>query len=71
MVASALAVARECLRLAGMSTREIGGVGVGIPGRVDHRTGVVHTAVNLGVVRLELADRLSDALGCPCGWTTM
>ena len=65
VVASALAVARDCLRLAGMSTCEVGGVGVGIPGRVDHRTGVVHTAVNLGVVRLELADRLSDALGMP------
>jgi len=65
VVAGALAVARDCLRLAGMSTREVAGVGVGIPGRVDHRTGVVHTAVNLGVVRLELADRLSDALGVP------
>lgn len=62
VLASALTVAQECLRLAGLDAAHLSGVGVGIPGRVDHRTGVVHTAVNLGVERLELGRLLSDSL---------
>lgn len=63
VLGSAATVAQECLRLAGLDAVQLSGVGVGIPGRVDHRTGVVHTAVNLGVGRLELGRLLSDALG--------
>ncbi len=63
VVATALATAADCLRLAGLTAADLGGVGVGIPGRVDHRTGVVHTAVNLGIGRLPLAERLGAALG--------
>ncbi|MBK8446059.1 MAG: ROK family protein [Micropruina sp.] len=65
VIATALAVARDCLRLAGVGTAELGSVGVGIPGRVDHRTGVVCTAVNLGIGRLELGSVLSAELGVP------
>jgi glucokinase len=63
VLATALAVATECLRLAGLTAADLGGAGVGIPGRVDHCTGVVHTAVNLGIGRLPLAERLGAALG--------
>lgn len=63
VVATALAVTTACLAPAGMAAAHLSGVGVGIPGRVDHRTGVVHTAVNLGIERLPLADRLGAELG--------
>ena len=62
VVATALAAAEDCLQLAGLAASELDAVGVGIPGRVDHRTGVVSTAVNLGIVRLELGATLSAAL---------
>lgn len=63
VLATALTVATECLRLAGLAAADLDGVGIGIPGRVDHRTGVVHHAVNLGIERLALGERLGAALG--------
>ena len=63
VVATVLAVARECLQLAASSSAELISVGVGIPGRVDHRSGVVSTAVNLGIGRLSLGPVLADELG--------
>lgn len=38
-------------------------VGVGIPGQVDHRRGIVRTAVNLGISELDLGAQLSSAFG--------
>lgn len=63
VLATASAVAADCLRLAGLSAAGLQGVGVGIPGRVDHDAGVVHHAVNLGITRLPLAESLGAALG--------
>ena len=63
VVAGALAVARECLQLAGADASELAGVGVGIPGQVDHCAGVVLNAVNLGIGRLELGPLLTAELG--------
>jgi len=63
VVATALAVGRECLSLAGLDVTDLGGVGIGIPGRVDHRTGAVSTAVNLGVDHLALGSVLAEELG--------
>lgn len=40
-------------------------VGIGIPGRVDHRRGTVQDAVNLGVRRLDLSSELERHLGLP------
>ena len=65
VVATALAVARECLRLAGLDSTDLAAVGVGIPGRVDHRTGAVSTAVNLGIDELPLGSLLTAELGVP------
>ena len=65
VVATALAVADECRRRIGPAGVGWAGVGVGIPGRVDHRSGVVHTAVNLGIARLQLGERLRAAWGVP------
>ena len=57
--ASALGVARllsERLGGAGFAS-----VGVGIPGLVDARTGLVETAVNLGITRTNVSELLADA----------
>lgn len=67
VVATALAVADDCLRHAGVERPALACVGVGIPGQVDHTDGVVRTAVNLGIDRLELGRLLEDALGVPVG----
>jgi len=50
---------------AGVKPKDIGGIGVGVPGPVDAERGVVRVAVNLGEGwnNLPLADRLRDHLG--------
>lgn len=63
VVGGALALARECLQLGRTQVTELLGVGVGIPGQVDHCSGVVLHAVNLGIERLELGALLSAELG--------
>lgn len=65
VVRSVLAVADACLALAGAGRSGLAGVGVGIPGQVDHLTGTVRTAVNLGIDHLALGERLRDELGVP------
>jgi len=40
-------------------------IGIGIPGIVDSRTGLVRTAVHLDIAELRLADELSARLGSP------
>ena len=56
-------VAAELARDLDISEAEFTSVGLGIPGVVDHATGVVETAVNLGITRTDLADVLADAFG--------
>lgn len=52
---------------AGATVKEIGGIGIGVPGPVDVKRGVVRLAVNLGAdwVNMPLADELQKALGIP------
>src|SRR5690349_1320227 len=54
-------------KTAGVSMKEIGGIGVGVPGPVDTKKGVVRVAVNLGEdwANIPLAARLKEALGVP------
>lgn len=47
------------------SNLPLGGIGVGIPGQVDSRTGVVSHAVNLGIDTLNLSADLSKKFGVP------
>jgi glucokinase len=47
------------------SSLPLGGIGVGIPGQVDSRTGVVSHAVNLGIDSLDLSAGLSKKFGVP------
>ncbi|MEP7358256.1 MAG: ROK family protein, partial [Anaerolineales bacterium] len=50
-----------------LKPRDIGGVGVGVPGPVDIARGVVRVAVNLGSgwTNLPLADELKARVGLP------
>jgi glucokinase len=45
--------------------REIAGVGIGSPGPLDTKTGVVLLTPNLGWVNMPLRDRVASALGLP------
>ncbi len=58
---------QEAMEGAGLRTRDIGGVGVGVPGPVDIARGVVRVAVNLGSgwTNLPLADELKARVGLP------
>lgn len=44
---------------------DLQGVGVGVPGQVDRRSGMVRHAVNLNIRQFALANALSERLGCP------
>jgi glucokinase len=57
----------RALQAADCRAREVGGIGVGIPGPVDTERGVVRLAVNLGPqwANLPLAERLRRRLGVP------
>lgn len=65
VVASAARVVRELCATAGISPADLTGVGVGVPGLVDPRTGSVSHAVNLGmdVSDVPLGPLLASALG--------
>jgi predicted NBD/HSP70 family sugar kinase len=65
VVGSTLDVADVCLRKAGLSRADLGAVGVGVPGQVDHLSGTVRTAVNLEIGYLDLGPSLAAALGLP------
>jgi glucokinase len=58
---------RKALKLAGLRARDVGGVGVGIPGPIDAEQGVVRLAVNLGPdwTNMPLAAELEARLGLP------
>jgi predicted NBD/HSP70 family sugar kinase len=64
VVATAIAVVTQCLGQAPAPDPTVS-IGIGIPGQVDPATGVVRTAVNLGISELDLGQRLTAALGLP------
>jgi glucokinase len=55
----------EALAKADLSPQDVGGLGIGAPGTVDTRRGVVEYAVNLRWTNLPLAKRLTEALDLP------
>jgi glucokinase len=67
VVSTGVIAARRVLAQLGSSTDEVGVIGTGVPGRVNHLRGTVVHAVNLGIGEqaLDLGRRLSDALGVP------
>lgn len=62
LVTGAAEAARSAAQAAQVPWPDVQVVGVGVPGAVDHRTGVIRHAVNLGVEHLPLAAELSAAL---------
>ena len=58
---------RGAAKTAGVEMRDVGGIGVGVPGPVDTKRGVVRMAVNLGAewADVPLAADLKKALGVP------
>ncbi|MGA7730070.1 MAG: ROK family protein [Chloroflexia bacterium] len=56
----------RCAQAVGVEMRDLAAVGIGVPGRVDTRTGVVQQAVNLGWQEVPAGARLSSLLGVPC-----
>lgn len=65
VVASAAKAVRQLTDGAGLAPADLVGVGLGVPGLVDHATGVVLHAVNLGIgdTPAPLTRMLSDDLG--------
>ncbi|MDR7381982.1 ROK family protein [Promicromonospora iranensis] len=65
LVAGAAQAVRDVVASGGVELAALAGVGLGIPGIVDHRSGTVKHAVNLGVHddELPLAELLSAELG--------
>ncbi|MEU4361899.1 ROK family protein [Promicromonospora sp. NPDC023987] len=65
LVAGAVQAVRDVVASGGVELADLAGVGLGIPGIVDHRSGTVKHAVNLGVHddELPLAELLSAELG--------
>ncbi|MFD6140446.1 ROK family protein [Promicromonospora sp. NPDC060271] len=64
LVAGAAQAVRDVVASGGVGLADVAGVGLGIPGIVDHRSGTVKHAVNLGVHddELPLAELLSAEL---------
>ncbi|GAB2457988.1 ROK family protein [Xylanimonas ulmi] len=65
VVDGAVRAVRGVVRQAGVDVADLDAVGVGVPGLVDHETGTVRHAVNLGLeaATLPLAFRLAAELG--------
>lgn len=59
-------VVERTIASAGATLADVAAVGVGVPGRVDPRTGSVSLAVNLGWSDLALGPELEACLGRPC-----
>lgn len=57
---------RQCLVEARVEVHQLTGIGVGVPGQIDHQTGEIAIAVNLNIFKpFPLAAALSDALRVP------
>lgn len=65
VVATAVEAATRLAATAGVPLSAFETIGIGIPGAVDHRTGHVTHAVNLGLDGLDLGDQLAQRLGRP------
>ena len=58
---------QKAIHLGHLRAKDVGGIGVGVPGPVDSERGVVRVAVNLGKdwANLPLADELQKLVGLP------
>ncbi|MGH7569525.1 MAG: ROK family protein [Gemmatimonadales bacterium] len=65
VVARIVKLARASMAEARKDGKEVAGVGIGSPGPLDTRRGVVLLTPNLGWTNMPLRDRIADALGLP------
>lgn len=57
--------ANEALSEANLQPRQLGAIGVGVPGPVDQLKGIVLEAVNLNWKKVKLGEALESEFGCP------
>ncbi|MGI9517445.1 MAG: ROK family protein [Pirellulaceae bacterium] len=55
----------EALQDAGLKRKEIGGIGIGCPGPLDIKRGIIHEAPNLGWKNVPVKKSLEEEFGCP------
>src|SRR5690625_7319125 len=48
-----------------LKTTQLKGIGIGAPGFIDNKTGIVHEAVNIGWKNYHLADEFKKISGLP------
>lgn len=58
-------VINEALADADVSSANLAGIGVGCPGPINPKSGILIEAPNLGWENVPIADTLSETLGCP------
>ncbi len=63
IVADMARVAKEAVQKAGITMKDVRGVGVGSPGVCNKETGVVERANNLGFINLPMCSMLEELLG--------
>lgn len=63
IVADMAKVAKEAVQKAGISMKDVRGVGVGSPGTCNKDTGIVERANNLGFINLPMCKMLEEHLG--------
>ncbi len=55
----------EALQVAGLARSDLAGIGIGCPGPLDLKKGVLREAANLGWKDVPVRDTLEKAFGCP------
>jgi glucokinase len=63
ILAAIEACVREAVAVAGLALEDIAAVGIGSPGPLDPKTGIIHFSANLNVREFHLGPGLSAALG--------
>lgn len=58
-------VIEEAMDDASVSKKQVSGIGIGCPGPLDIKKGVIHDAPNLGWKDVPVKQTLEDAFGCP------
>jgi len=60
-----VSVINEAMQEAAISKKELAGIGIGCPGPLDIKKGVIHEAPNLGWKDVPVKETLQDSFGCP------
>ncbi len=66
IVADMVVAAKMAMEDAGITIDEVDGIGVGSPGAIDSKNGIVVQAFNLDFFNVPVADMIKEALGVDC-----